>query len=118
MPLSQFKSMWCSNRHKLFTLSIFRDTIWNIRLKRLEDQILEKWEKFTIWNAGKQGRKLYNSLRPENREKVLALCDIDENKIGKKYVTFDGKTRKTGRTLDIIHYREAEPPFVICVKMV
>jgi hypothetical protein len=47
----------------------------------------------------------------------LALCDVDEKKIGKKYISFNPETRHNGRPLDIIHFRKAVPPFVICVKI-
>ncbi|RZC42380.1 UDP-GlcNAc:betaGal beta-1,3-N-acetylglucosaminyltransferase-like protein [Asbolus verrucosus] len=98
--------------------SVFeRSTIWNVRLKRLENVVLSKWKTFTIWNAGKQGRKLYNSLSEENQRKVAVLCDVDHNKIGKKYVSFCPETRRSGRPVDIVHFKDASPPFVICVKM-
>ncbi|KAJ3635200.1 hypothetical protein MTP99_008125 [Tenebrio molitor] len=99
------------------TFSIEESIIWQIRLDRLQRIILNKWEKFTIWNAGKQGRKFYNSLSEEHQKKVLALCDVDEKKIGKKYISFNPETRHNGRPLDIIHFRKAVPPFVICVKI-
>ncbi|XP_030751484.1 UDP-GlcNAc:betaGal beta-1,3-N-acetylglucosaminyltransferase-like protein 1 [Sitophilus oryzae] len=99
------------------TFSIDEETIWNLRLERLEKVILANWPKFTIWNAGKQGRKFYNSLSNENREKVLAFCDVDLNKIGKKYTAFDAIERKFKHEVDIIHFRNAIPPFVICIKI-
>ncbi|KAJ8927882.1 hypothetical protein NQ314_019626 [Rhamnusium bicolor] len=99
------------------TLSIHEDTIWNLRLERLEKVVLNNWSKFTIWNAGKQGRKLYNSLSQENKSKVEALCDVDKNKIGHKYTPFDPVERKSGPEIDIIHFKDAIPPFVICMKI-
>lgn len=89
-----------------------------MRIERLEKVVLARWPKFTIWNAGKQGRKFYKSLSEENREKVLAFCDVDLNKIGKKYSSFDDGDRRFGKEVDIIHFRDAVPPFVICMKIV
>lgn len=89
-----------------------------MRVERLERIILNNWKKFTIWNAGKQGRKLLNCLTETNRNKVEAFCDIDINKINQKYIHYDPSTRKTERAIDIVHFRDANSPFVICVKMV
>jgi len=99
------------------TFSIDELTIWNLRIERLEKIILTKWPKFTIWNAGKQGRKFYNCLSEENKKKVLAFCDVDLNKIGKKYSAFSDDERRFGKEIDIIHFRDAIPPFVICMKI-
>lgn len=52
------------------TFSILEGTIWNIRLERLQNNVLSKWPSFTIWNAGKQGRKFFRSLSDENQKKV------------------------------------------------
>lgn len=87
-------------------------------MQRLEQTILTKYVTFTIWNAGKQGRKFYNSLSKENRAKVVAFCDVDLNKIGKKYRPFDQSKRRFQDEVDIIHFQKAVPPFVICVKTV
>ncbi|XP_050301319.1 UDP-GlcNAc:betaGal beta-1,3-N-acetylglucosaminyltransferase-like protein 1 [Anthonomus grandis grandis] len=99
------------------TFSIDEDTIWNIRVERLQQIVLSKWPKFTIWNAGKQGRKFYNSLSEENQEKTVAFCDVDLNKIGKKYSPFNDVQKQFGREIEIIHFRDAVPPFVICMKI-
>lgn len=80
--------------------------------------VLAKWPKFTIWNAGKQGRKFYKSLSQGDKDKVIAFCDVDVQKIGTKYREFDEIERKFVREVDIVHFKEAVPPFVICVKMV
>ncbi|KAH1002816.1 hypothetical protein HUJ04_008868, partial [Dendroctonus ponderosae] len=98
------------------TFSVNEETIWNIRVQRLEQTILGKYIKFTIWNAGKQGRKFYNSLSEENRAKVVAFCDVDVNKIGKKYRSFDEHRRRFNNEVDIIHFQKAVPPFIVCVK--
>ncbi|XP_066155061.1 queuosine-tRNA galactosyltransferase-like [Euwallacea fornicatus] len=99
------------------TFSINQDTIWSIRLQRLETLVLQKWPSFTIWNAGKQGRRFYNSLAQQNKDKVAAFCDVDLNKIGRKYQYFNAEGRKFQREVSIIHFKDATPPFVICVKI-
>ncbi|XP_040542815.1 UDP-GlcNAc:betaGal beta-1,3-N-acetylglucosaminyltransferase-like protein 1 isoform X3 [Gallus gallus] len=75
------------------THSVHEETIWNHRVKFLEDRVLSTWTSFTIWNAGKQGKKLYRSLSPANRKKERPKPKIP-----------------------ICHFREATPPFIICVK--
>nr|XP_023015161.1 UDP-GlcNAc:betaGal beta-1,3-N-acetylglucosaminyltransferase-like protein 1 isoform X1 [Leptinotarsa decemlineata] len=99
------------------TFSIHESTIWNLRVERLERVVLKNWQQFTIWNAGKQGRKLFNSLRVENKKKVTAMCDVDKNKIGHKYKPYYPDDKIAGPELNIVHYGDALPPFVICVKM-
>ena len=49
---------------------ILRSTIWRLRVDALQESVLAKWKQFIIWNAGKQGRRLYRSLTPENQAKV------------------------------------------------
>ena len=39
----------------------------------IQGAVLTKWPSFTIWNAGKQGRRFYRSLRPENQAKASDL---------------------------------------------
>ncbi|KAK2112488.1 hypothetical protein P7K49_012235 [Saguinus oedipus] len=67
------------------TLLHRRATIWTHRVHFLEERALPHWAAFTIWNAGKQGRRLYRSLTAANRRKVVAFCDVDENKIRKGF---------------------------------
>ncbi|CAG9831610.1 unnamed protein product [Diabrotica balteata] len=100
------------------TFSVHQDTIWNLRVDRLQKEILSDWPQFTIWNAGKQGKKLYNSLSKENQAKVVAFCDVDGNKIGKPYIPYNPNDRKgKKKMIEIVHFKDALPPLVICVKM-
>ncbi|KAK3090179.1 hypothetical protein FSP39_009808 [Pinctada imbricata] len=55
------------------SFSIHQDTIWNIRMKYIQKNVIDSWLTFTIWNAGKQGKKFYKSLSPENQKKVWCL---------------------------------------------
>jgi hypothetical protein len=76
--------------------------------------VLSKWDSFTIWSVGRDGKKFFNSLSVENQNKVpgplcvvcgvlaeqyrqltatidgskvAAFCDIDPKKIGTKHTT-------------------------------
>uniref|UniRef100_A0A4X1V529 UDP-GlcNAc:betaGal beta-1,3-N-acetylglucosaminyltransferase like 1 n=1 Tax=Sus scrofa TaxID=9823 RepID=A0A4X1V529_PIG len=54
------------------THAVLETTIWTLRVRFLEEQALPRWATFTIWNAGRQGRRLYRSLTAESRRKVGA----------------------------------------------
>ena len=101
------------------TFSVHENTIWDLRMEQIQKNVISKWDNFTIWNAGKQGRKFYRSLDTKNRKKVLALCDVDNKKINKGFYTCelikgdDGKPPK----VPIVHFKEARKPFIICVKL-
>ncbi|KAM9222479.1 queuosine-tRNA galactosyltransferase [Leptosomus discolor] len=99
------------------THSILEGTIWNHRVRFLEDRVLSSWTSFTIWNAGKQGKKLYRSLSPANRKKVAAFCDVDEKKITKGFYTYEESEERPKPKIPIRHFRDATPPFIICVKL-
>ncbi|XP_067164646.1 queuosine-tRNA galactosyltransferase isoform X3 [Apteryx mantelli] len=99
------------------THSVLEGTIWNHRVRFLEDRVLSYWTSFTIWNAGKQGKKLYRSLSPANQKKVTAFCDVDEKKITKGFYTYEESEERPKPKIPICHFREATPPFIICVKL-
>ncbi|XP_070082803.1 queuosine-tRNA galactosyltransferase isoform X10 [Equus przewalskii] len=94
-----------------------RTTIWTHRVRFLEERALPHWAAFTIWNAGRQGRRLYRSLMAESRRKVVAFCDVDENKIKKGFYSYEDSEERPKPRVPILHFRAARPPFVICVKL-
>uniref|UniRef100_H2QE62 UDP-GlcNAc:betaGal beta-1,3-N-acetylglucosaminyltransferase like 1 n=1 Tax=Pan troglodytes TaxID=9598 RepID=H2QE62_PANTR len=94
-----------------------RTTIWTHRVRFLEEQALPRWAAFTIWNAGKQGRRLYRSLTAGSQRKVVAFCDVDENKIRKGFYCHEDSQERPKPRIPILHFRAARPPFVICVKL-
>ncbi|XP_030840528.1 UDP-GlcNAc:betaGal beta-1,3-N-acetylglucosaminyltransferase-like protein 1 isoform X2 [Strongylocentrotus purpuratus] len=98
------------------THSIHRDTIWEIQVSSLEEQVLCGWKQFTIWNAGKQGRKLYRSLKDENKHKVIAFCDVDAKKIEKGVYIYEESKKLPKPRVPIVHFTDATPPFIICIK--
>lgn len=99
------------------TFSVKRECIWKIQLNRLEKHVLCNWEHFTIWNAGKAGRKLVRSLNPEILKKVQMFCDVDTNKIGKTIEFYSPAKREVILKLPVIHFSAAQPPLLICVKL-
>ncbi|XP_037094071.1 UDP-GlcNAc:betaGal beta-1,3-N-acetylglucosaminyltransferase-like protein 1 [Pollicipes pollicipes] len=99
------------------TFSIHEDTIWQLRVERLCRHWLLSWPAFTIWNGGKQGRKLYRSLPAEYRDKVAAFCDVDERKIKQGVYVYENSDLTPKPRVPILHFSKAQKPFVICVKM-
>ncbi|XP_047614376.1 UDP-GlcNAc:betaGal beta-1,3-N-acetylglucosaminyltransferase-like protein 1 isoform X8 [Phacochoerus africanus] len=100
------------------THAVLETTIWTLRVRFLEEQALPRWATFTIWNAGRQGRRLYRSLTAESRHKVVAFCDVDENKIQKGFYCHEESQERPKPRIPVLHFRAARPPFVICVKLV
>ncbi|MBZ3875786.1 UDP-GlcNAc:betaGal beta-1,3-N-acetylglucosaminyltransferase-like protein 1 [Sciurus carolinensis] len=94
-----------------------RTTIWTHRVRFLEERALPSWTSFTIWNAGRQGRRLYRSLTAASRQKVVAFCDVDENKIRKGFYCYEGAQERPKPRVPVLHFRAARPPFVLCVKL-
>ncbi|KAL1281326.1 hypothetical protein QQF64_000129 [Cirrhinus molitorella] len=99
------------------THSVLEETIWSLRVHFLQERVLSQWESFTIWNAGKQGRKLYRSLSPTNQKKVKAFCDVDENKIQKGFYTYEESKERPKPRIPVLHFTNASPPFIVCVKL-
>uniref|UniRef100_A0A8C5SD63 Uncharacterized protein n=1 Tax=Laticauda laticaudata TaxID=8630 RepID=A0A8C5SD63_LATLA len=100
------------------THAVLEETIWTHRVLFLEERILSNWTSFTIWNAGKQGRKLFRSLSPANQNKVTAFCDVDKNKIAKGFYIYEESKETSKPRIPILHFKEASPPLIICVKLV
>lgn len=99
------------------TVSIDRKTIWDIQIQRLERNVLPQWQQFTIWNAGKCGRKLVRSLKLNNLRKIEAFCDVDPNKIGRVIELYNPETRSIIAKIPVIHFSKAKAPLLICVKL-
>ncbi|XP_032398052.1 queuosine-tRNA galactosyltransferase [Etheostoma spectabile] len=102
---------------KATTHSVTEETIWKLRVDFLQERVLTQWESFTIWNAGKQGRKLYRSLSPTNQKKVKAFCDVDDNKIHKGFYTYEESKQRPKPKIPVVHYKDTSAPVIICVKL-
>lgn len=92
------------------THAIPRATILRHRAAALERAVLSRWDRFTIWGAGRDGRDFFKALSPAARRKVGAFCDVDAKKVGTTYQYFE-------HHVPIIHFSEATPPFVTCVAL-
>ena len=92
-----------------------RKTLLRLRLRAFERRILRqpRWQKFTIWGAGRDGRNFFAELQPEFRSQVRGFCDIDPAKIARGF----SSPALPGATLPVVRWEEVEPPFVVCVAM-
>lgn len=99
------------------SLSVSEKTLWDIRIKEIEEKVLSKWKGFTIWNAGKQGRRFYRDISKTNKEKVFCFCDVDLKKISKGYYVYELDTAKVKTKVPIVHFENAVKPFIICMKL-
>ncbi|XP_011188815.2 UDP-GlcNAc:betaGal beta-1,3-N-acetylglucosaminyltransferase-like protein 1 [Zeugodacus cucurbitae] len=102
------------------TFSIVAETIWQLRMQHLLTHVLccEPWRSgFTIWNAGKRGRKFFRDLPQAYKCKVRAFCDVDEKKINKSYNHYDEKAHRFTYLVPIVHFTRARPPLLICMKL-
>lgn len=99
------------------TFSVKRQHIWKIQLDRLEKFVLPSWSRFTVWNAGKWGRRLVRSLSSSALKKVDSFCDVDVNKIGHTVELYCPSTRSVIKKLPVVHFAEAKPPLLICMKL-
>ncbi|XP_050692203.1 UDP-GlcNAc:betaGal beta-1,3-N-acetylglucosaminyltransferase-like protein 1 isoform X1 [Eriocheir sinensis] len=98
------------------TFSVSEETIWDLRIREIEERVLSSWDGFTIWNAGKQGRRFYRSLSKESQRKVIAFCDVDAKKVGSVY-TYEESAERPKPRVPIVHFTKARPPLIICMKM-
>ncbi|KFD48956.1 hypothetical protein M513_10197 [Trichuris suis] len=100
------------------SLLISEQQIWNIRISHFISDVLQHWEAFTIWNAGRQGRRFFKSLPSWCQDRVICMCDVDKRKVFQGvYELYDQKKRAVLRRVPIIPVHEANPPLVICVKL-
>ena len=93
--------------------AVLEATLLEVRLRALERQVLVHWSQFTIWNAGKQGRRVLALLAPEHRAKVRAFCDVDVRKLARGSYFRKGMPAP----LPIVSYTAATPPLLLCVKL-
>lgn len=99
------------------TFSVKREHIWKLQLDRLEKYVLPFWKRFTVWNAGKWGRRFVRALKSDSLRKVDAFCDVDKNKIGKMVELYCPEKRSVITKIPVVHFSEAKPPLLICMKL-
>jgi len=94
--------------------------IWTLRVEELEATVLcnPPWcNGFTIWGAGKEGRRLYSALCPQSKAALRAFCDVDAAKLERGRVDFhDAVRRRVTASVPVVHFRRAVPPVLLCVK--
>lgn len=92
------------------------DAIWALRLEEMETSLLSTLERFSIWGAGRDGKRFYKSLSEETRRKVVAFLDIDPGKLAAGHY-FDKQHRERVPIVEWTKACEAAyQPTIICVK--
>lgn len=89
--------------------------IFAIRVAELEAVLATPpWcDGFSIWNAGREGKKLYRALCRRSQALVRCFADVDESKLAR--ALFDDAAF-TGRRIPIRHFSDAPLPLLLCVK--
>ncbi|KAN0053244.1 hypothetical protein ACTA71_009693 [Dictyostelium dimigraforme] len=91
---------------------IHKHMLMKVRIEYLERRVLSNWKEFTIWGAGKDGKKFFTLLPDSCKKKVVAFCDVDKNKIGVNY-----NAAYTPYSIPIIHFSNVKSPLIICVAL-
>uniref|UniRef100_A0A8C9K3W0 UDP-GlcNAc:betaGal beta-1,3-N-acetylglucosaminyltransferase like 1 n=1 Tax=Panthera tigris altaica TaxID=74533 RepID=A0A8C9K3W0_PANTA len=68
-------------------------------------------------HEGLRSRVKGEGLGSRSRSRVVAFCDVDENKIRKGFYCHEDSQERPKPRVPILHFRAARPPFVICVKL-
>jgi len=101
------------------TASVKELTIFEERFKAFERQVLRRqWASspsFTIWNAGKLGKRFFRALSREDQLRVRAFCDVDDRKIA--HGEYFNKESGMETPVPVIHFSQGTPPIVLCVKL-
>lgn len=107
IPLVVYRYHQNATSHKIHRLKLM-----DVRVEALENRVLKNWETFSIWGAGRDGRKLFGALSLENKKKLVAFCDVDVKKIGKDY-----HQAYTNLKVPVVHFSQVKPPLIICVSL-
>ena len=89
--------------------------IFAIRMAELERVLATPpWcHGFSIWNAGKEGKKVFRALSHVAKNAVRAFADVDPRKVQRGCFDDGALTR---RRVPIVHFSRAVPPLLLCVK--
>eukprot|EP01132_Coremiostelium_polycephalum_P004538 gene4538-5654_t len=99
-------------REESLSGQIHRLTLLKVKLEYLEKRVLSQWPQFSIWGAGRDGKKFFTMLSPTSKSKVQSFCDVDTKKIGNVY-----NAAYTPFSVPIIHFSQVKPPIIICVAL-
>lgn len=93
------------------SLSVTEQTIMTHRVRALERQVLDSIPAFSIWGAGKTGKRFYKMLSDAARGKVTMFGDV------KATLLKEGFFRERGYpAVPIVHFSQLAAPIVMCVK--
>eukprot|EP00808_Paulinella_micropora_P021791 g56477.t1 len=98
---------YCSGVHRVLLLKL--------RVQHLQQSLLSKdprWARFSIWGAGRDGRRVFSELSQEFSDRVVQFLDVDPKKVGTFYVD-----QRNNRKVPIIHFSDFQGahPLLLCV---
>lgn len=82
------------------------------RAKFLQDTVLKEWPHFSIWGAGRDGRRVFMHLDNTTQKKIVAMADINPAIIGSSYTNC-----WTLQEVPIVHFSQITSPFITCVSI-
>lgn len=93
-----------------------RHSLLRVRVAAFERRVLSlsSWATFTVWGAGREGRRFVSALSPAARCRVVALADVDPKKVGGRYLN---QRVRPPISLPIIHTAAIRTPAVVCVAL-
>ncbi|KNC83962.1 hypothetical protein SARC_03783 [Sphaeroforma arctica JP610] len=95
--------------------------IFDLRVKHIEHHLLNRLSSFSVWSAGREGKRFYRALDPRNQTKVACFLDVKDTLI--KGPGF--RPSKTAVFIPIRHYTQLlvcgtdviPRPVITCVKL-
>ena len=98
------------------TSTVDRACLLRVRVAAFERRVLSQpaWARFTVWGAGRDGKRFVAELSAEARRRVTALADIDPRKVGSSYTNF---RLVPPLTLPVVHTSAIAGPAVVCVSL-
>eukprot|EP01134_Creolimax_fragrantissima_P002293 CFRG2293T1 len=97
------------------------EDIFELRVRHMEKHLLDRLSSFSIWSAGREGKRFYKALKPTNQSKVVCFLDVKATLIsGPGY-----RENKTDAFIPIYHYSILATktegarmrPVITCVKI-
>lgn len=95
---------------EMASLSLSRRTLLRVRVTAFETLVLSRhpaWKDgFSIWNAGRDGKDVFNMLSDAAKQIVRAWGDVNPRKIGLRI-----------KNIPVIHFSQLKPPIACCVPL-
>lgn len=88
------------------TSRVSRKRLLEIRVAAFERRVLrrdDRWRRFAVWGAGRDGRAFVAALSPESRARCVAMLDVDPKKCGGTYANH---RLESPAPIPVVHFSE------------